>query len=95
VAGRKRRRKKRRWLPTVLLFLITPIVVWSIAFLLWLFWYDITGRPVPAKTSRPPGAGAPRDWEPPKPPVTKPAEGARESIPNEDRNKLDDILKQQ
>jgi hypothetical protein len=90
----RKRRKKRRWLPIVFLFIITPLVVWCSAFLLWFFWYDITGARVPAKTSTQQGAGTPRDWEPPKRRETQPADHSRESIPNEDRKQLEDILKQ-
>ena len=39
--ARKKQRKKS-WLRTLALFLLIPLAVWLIAFLLWFYWYDLS-----------------------------------------------------
>jgi hypothetical protein len=83
----RRRRKKRRWLRALGLFVITPLAVWLLAFLIWFFWHDIAG------VSTRPGAGSLRDGESGQSRDGRRAKRTRETIPDEDRKKLDDILK--
>ena len=68
---------------------MTPIIIWILAFLIWFFWRDITrllNLRGPATTvpgvSRENGRTQPRREN-----------KSREKIPEEDRKKLDDILK--
>jgi hypothetical protein len=72
---------------------MTPFVIWFAAFLIWFFWYDLTGLEKSVKRSPPLNAVSPQDLVPKKDRDTQPAKGPRESIPKEDRKKLDDILK--
>ncbi|MGH7930170.1 MAG: hypothetical protein ACREQV_20525 [Candidatus Binatia bacterium] len=88
----RKKRKKRSWRRTLLIFAITPLAVWFIALLIWFFWYDIARLVAPpSETPRRPAAGSARSGESSKDRELQPA--PRENIPNEDREKLDDILK--
>ena len=85
----KKKKRKRSWLRNVLLLIcalvFTPLIIWALAFVLWIYWYDITGRsdnPSPAKASKEAGR--------PIKPVDKPA---HEKIGEQDRKKLEEILK--
>jgi hypothetical protein len=90
--ARKRQRKKSR-LWRALLLLSLPLVVWFLAFFIWFYWYDLRklmGRydapPPRAKPARSIDKDQRRDGTPPSKP--------QEKIFNEDRKKLEDILKQ-
>jgi len=110
--AQSRRRKTHRWLRPLFLFVITPLIVWFLAFLIWLFWHDIMQLVAPGKATTRPGAriilspsppgrgkgeGTPstRDGELDKNRDPQPAQRPREDIPDDDRKKLDDILKRQ
>ena len=85
----QKKSKKTSWLRSLLLFILIPISIWILAFVIWFFWRDITKRfdkRGPAKT--PPGVS--RGTE-----KTQPRRDNRsqEKIPEEDRKKLDEILK--
>jgi cytoskeletal protein RodZ len=80
-----KKRKKRHWLRSLVLLVITPLTIWALAFLIWFYWYNLFGRGVdtlPAKAG-------------------KEVEGSRKSsdkssqerIGEEDRRKLEEILK--
>jgi hypothetical protein len=84
-----RKRKKRSWLGTLLFYILFPLIVWLVAFLLWFYWCDVS-------------AWLSKGDAPPNPPVrvkprersdTAPAERPPEKILEEDRRKLDEILK--
>jgi hypothetical protein len=89
--ARKKQRKKS-WGRMLVLFLVTPFAIWLIAFLLWFYWHDL---------SRMFGRDEPRHMTPkPEPQIERndrrerPAPGQpREKIFEEDRQKLEDILK--
>jgi len=73
----------------LLLFIFIPIIIWILAFAIWFFWRDIAklfDKKGPAKT--PPAVS--RGTE-----KTQPRRNNRsqEKIPEEDRKKLDDIIK--
>jgi hypothetical protein len=83
-----KRKRKRAWLKTVLFVILTPFVVWALAFLIWLYWYDITafsnGRdktPVPGASKAVGKSNKTAD------------KTSNERIGEEDRRKLDEILK--
>jgi hypothetical protein len=81
----KKRKRKTSWLKILLFFILTPFIVWALAFLIWFYWYDITGR-----DDKIPPAKAGKEVER----STKPSDqSARERIGEEDRRKLDEILK--
>jgi hypothetical protein len=83
------KRKKRSRPRTLLFYILFPLVVWLVAFLLWFYWRDMS-------------AWLSKGDAPPNPPVrvkprersdTAPAERPPEKILEEDRRKLDEILK--
>jgi hypothetical protein len=82
----RKKRKKHRWLWRMLTFLLTPLVVWCAAFIVWLFWHDIVRLLAPAKESVPARAAAPRER------ASGSANPGRENIANEDRKSLEDLL---
>ena len=89
--ARKRKRKVRGF-RRILFFIFTPIVVWLIAFGVWLYWSSITPffrqNAVSSKPAQAPTRGTNRR----DPPGER---RAREQISEEDRKKLDEILKHQ
>jgi cytoskeletal protein RodZ len=85
----KKRNKKSSWLRNLLLytctFLFTPLIIWFLAFLLWFYWYDITGRPDNTSSAK----ASKEVVRPTQPSEESPQERIRE----EDRRKLEEILK--
>lgn len=85
----KKTRRKRSWLRTLFLFVLTPLIIWLLAFLLWLYWKDVSqlfrGDPTPIQ---PASKGTGKAEQPAKNP-------SKERILEEDRRKLDEILKKQ
>ena len=85
----QKRSKKTSWLRSLLLFIFIPIIIWVLAFLIWFFWRDIAklfDKRGPAKT--PPGVS--RGTEKGQ---SRRDNKSQEKIPDEDRKKLDEILK--
>jgi cytoskeletal protein RodZ len=80
----KKKRGKRSWLRLLLFFILTPFITWALAFLIWFYWYEITGR------DKTPPTKANKEFERPTKPSDK---SAQERIGEEDRRKLEDILK--
>ena len=63
-----------------------PLICWFIAFLIWFYWYDLTGSGEKrANQTRPAIKANPSDSAPSKVPSEK--------ILEEDRKRLEDILK--
>jgi hypothetical protein len=90
----RKKRRSRGWVLTVLFYLLFPPVVWFLAFLLWFHWYDLErlffkASEKPRQSSRQVETKQENRAEP-KPPAT---ERAQEKILDEDRQKLDAILK--
>ncbi|HXV81645.1 MAG TPA: hypothetical protein VEG60_17330 [Candidatus Binatia bacterium] len=80
-----KRKRKTSWVKALLFFILTPFVVWALAFLIWFYWYEITGGPgniPPAKVSK--------EIERP---IKSSDKTAQERIGEEDRRKLEEILK--
>jgi hypothetical protein len=88
--ARKRKRKKTRF-KSLLLFIITPVFIWLLAFVVWLYWNpiaslfrqgEISSKALP-QAARKIDAGEPA------------GKGVKERISDEDRKKLNEILKNQ
>jgi cytoskeletal protein RodZ len=106
--ARSRKKKRSLWLKRLLLFVFVPFFIWFLAFLIWFNWSSLeklTGR---AKTQTKATGNSdlkeePRDnAEPPDvrdQPSKQPEPAAetppKEKILDEDRKKLEDILKKQ
>jgi 4-amino-4-deoxy-L-arabinose transferase-like glycosyltransferase len=82
----KKRRRKRSWLGTLLFLICIPLVVWFLAFLIWFYWNDING--LFGRRDKIPQAG--KEVERSGKPSDK---TAQERIGEEDRRKLEEILK--
>ncbi len=90
----KKKRKKRSWLRTLLFYLLFPLIVWLVAFLVWFYWYDLTARIFKALDK--PKAAVKSEIKPEqreKVDSKRPMQ-PQEQILDEDRQKLEDILKQ-
>jgi hypothetical protein len=85
----KKTTSKRSWLRTLFLFVLTPLVIWLLAFVLWLYWKDVSQ--LSRKDSapiQPASKGAGKAEQPAK-------NSSKERILEDDRRKLDEILKKQ
>lgn len=83
----KRKRKKRGWLRTLIFFVLFPLIVWLIAFLLWFYWRDLSA---PWNKQSAPADTPPRSRERDE---TRPAKRPPEKLLDEERKKLEEILK--
>jgi len=83
----KKKKRKLGWLRKLLLFICTPIIIWFLAFLIWFYWNDITKSSTANKGKTQPAPKAIQRAEPPA------KQSADEKILDEDRKKLDEILK--
>lgn len=90
MARRKQRNKSRLWM--LILFLLIPLIVWFLAFLLWFYWYDLskvlTKDNVPSAPSKPA-----RQVDKDERHESAPAKQPEERILDDDRKRLEDILK--
>ena len=88
--ARNRKRKKNR-LQRLLLFIITPVFVWLFAFVVWLYWNSIAAlfRPGEIRSKARPQTVRKID------PGETAGKSVKERISDEDRKKLDEILKKQ
>jgi len=83
--AQKRRKKKSGWLRAALLFVFVPLFVWALAFLIWFNWTDLNtfGKKNPATNPSTQVERPSKQTEKPPP----------EKILEEDRKKLEEILK--
>jgi len=89
----RKKKVKTSWLKILLLFLFVPAAVWFGAFLLWFYWYDINNiwsKPETGKRAQP-SAARQREQQDGREGVA--AKRAPERILDEDRKKLDEILR--
>lgn len=85
----KKKRRKRSWLRALFLFVIPPFLIWLVAFLLWFYWNDL-GKLFWEDSGR--SQTAPQTTRKVDSPAKSPS---KETILEEDRRKLDEILKKQ
>jgi hypothetical protein len=90
--ARKKKQRKRTWVRMLLLFLLTPLTVWFVAFLLWFYWYDLNKLFAPSEASRVRTKPA-RQSETNENRERAPERQPEERIFEEDRRKLEEILK--
>ena len=84
----KKKKRKIGWLRKLLFFICTPIIIWFLAFVIWFYWNDLTG--LFGRRDKIPPTKAGKEVERSGKPSDK---TAQERIGEEDRRKLDDILK--
>jgi hypothetical protein len=89
----RKNQRKQSWLRKLALVVALPVAVWIVAFLLWFYWFDLKnfitgGSGIVAGPKGPGRTGA--DLRPERAPAKPPPQ---EKIFEEDRQKLEDILK--
>jgi hypothetical protein len=86
-------RQRRGWLRTVLFFMLFPLIVWFVAFLIWFYWYNIVGifSDTEHKAKNVPKSETGQEQR--EKSQTSAAKAPAEKILDEERQKLDDILK--
>ncbi len=88
----RKKKSKSNWLKILLLFLFVPAAVWFAAFLLWFYWYDLNAWVKPKNAGRAKSSVArQRAQEERREPGA--AKRTQERILDEDRKKLEDILR--
>lgn len=91
--ARKKKAKKKSWLKTVLVYIFVPLTIWFLAFVAWLYWDDIAKlfSKDPGKEGSAPRASRKLDKADKG---AAPTKRSQETILDDDRKKLEDILKQ-
>jgi hypothetical protein len=84
-----RKRKKRSWLKTLLIYISIPIGIWLAALLIWFYWHDLTGLVSNDKAPR----GTPSKVRRVERDEASPTKRPQEKILEEDRQKLEEVLK--
>jgi flagellar basal body-associated protein FliL len=85
----KARKKKRGWLRVVLLFVFVPFFIWALAFVVWLNWNSISNV-LHSDTK----SSALKPSKQLDKPARQTEKSPKEKIADEDRKKLEEILKQ-
>jgi hypothetical protein len=88
----RKKKRKTSWLRVLLLFLFVPLVVWSAVFVIWIYWYDLNSW-LRADQTRRAQPSAARQRERDARQETAPAKRPQERILDDDRKRLEDILK--
>jgi hypothetical protein len=88
----QKKKRRGRWGERALFYILFPLVVWGVAFLVWFYWYDL--KKLVAKessyTDRPKAVRQNDGGEPEKRPAKN---RAPEKLLDEDRRQLEDIIK--
>ena len=91
--AQKKKAKKNGWQKTVFIYVFVPLTIWFLAFVTWLYWDDIwksfsKGSNIQRNAPRAAQKSDKADKD------TAPTQRPQEKILDEDRKKLEDILKQ-
>lgn len=89
----KKRKSKRGVLRTALFYILFPLAVWFVAFLLWFYWHDLTRLFGRSERSAKPIVKSERRDNKVERGGPAPASQPKEKLSDEDRKKLDEILK--
>jgi len=90
--AQKKKVRKASWLTIVLIYTFFPLIIWSLAFVAWLYWDSITApfstdKAKDRNLSRTTGQLEKSEKGP------APAERVQEKILEDDRKKLEEVLK--
>jgi 4-amino-4-deoxy-L-arabinose transferase-like glycosyltransferase len=91
----KRKRRKRSALKTFLLFVLTLLIVWALAFVVWLYWNEIANSLAPAEGQPKPTAETLRKLDKDESHSRSNETRAKEKILDADRKKLDEIIRKE
>jgi hypothetical protein len=90
----QRQRRKRSWVKRLLVYIFVPLGVWFIAFMIWFYWYDFRG--VSVKDREPKNRSkVTRELDKGEKVERGTAKRLPEKILDEERKKLEDIIKRQ
>ena len=89
----KKRKNKRGALRTVLFYILFPLMVWFVAFLLWFYWHNLTKLFGHSEPRAKPIVKSERRSDKVERGASTPANQPKEKLSDEDREKLDEILK--
>jgi hypothetical protein len=96
VAKRKTRKiRKRSAVKTILLFVLAPLIVWALAFVVWLYWNEIAKSLAPGKDHAEPAAKTLRRSDKDQSRSRSDETRAKEKILDADRKKLDEIIRKE
>lgn len=88
--AQKKKQRRVSWGKRALFYILIPLVVWGIALLIWFYWYDLRNVGKQDYTDRPKSEPKNEKNEPlERPTKLRP----QEKIQEEDRKKLEDIIK--
>jgi hypothetical protein len=90
----QRRRPKRSWVKGLLFYVFVPLSVWLVAFVIWFYWYDLRDffTQTKERTARPKMT---RQLDKDDKANRLPGKRPQEKIFDDERKKLDDIIKRQ
>jgi hypothetical protein len=89
----KKRKNKRSLLRSALFYILFPLTVWFVAFLLWFYWHDVTRFFGHSERNAKPIAKSERRSDKVESGGSTPVTQPKEKLSDEDRKKLDEILK--
>ena len=91
----RRKRRKRSAVKIILLFVLTPLVVWALAFLIWLYWHEVAKSLSPGEDRPEPAAKTLRKMDKEESRSRSNVIRAKEKILDADRKKLDEIIRKE
>jgi hypothetical protein len=91
----KRKRKQSNRLKTILLFVLAPLIVWALAFVIWLYWNDIAKSFTPGTDRQKPAAKSSRRLEKETAGGRSDEAQPKENIQDAERKKLDEIIRKE
>ncbi|HEY2919822.1 MAG TPA: hypothetical protein VGK77_12620 [Candidatus Binatia bacterium] len=90
----QRRRRKRSWVKRLLVYLFVPLTVWFIAFVIWFYWYNVRELFVKDKEAKNRTKSS-HQLDKGEKMERGSAKRPPEKIFDEERKKLEDIIKRQ
>ncbi|HET7393695.1 MAG TPA: hypothetical protein VFK25_07880 [Candidatus Binatia bacterium] len=91
----RRKSSKRNWAKPILLFVLTPLIIWALAFVVWLYWNEIAKSLAPVEDHSEPAAKTLRKLNKDESRSRSNETGAKEKILDADRRKLDEIIRKE
>jgi len=96
VAKRKTRKiRKRSAVKSILLFVLAPLIIWALAFLVWLYGNEIAKSLAPGEDHPEPAAKTLRKLNKDESRSRSNETRAKEKILDADRKKLDEIIRKE
>lgn len=91
----RRKRRKRSAVKTILLLVLTPIIIWALAFIVWLYWNEIANSLAPVENHSEPAAKTLRKLNKDESRSRSNETRPKEKILDADRKKLDEIIRKE